>query len=233
MMTFSFQAEARPFPRWLGPFSPARGTNSGFRFHGGRLGTWVENLHGREFWPIEDSRDIRVLSQIVLECWGGGRVLLLPNGLVIKPLQGDYEVGQRALIGRFRGGIVLERPGDRAFDLDSPDTLTPGEPWAGPKTTGLECAVQPDGSLECNWYHPAPWGREEVRERLHSPDRLLATGFQRARPGDAGGRVRVTARGHVITNRQDRDGTWVSMYVGRIATEPWPHRQEWIRRERT
>ena len=56
-----FEAEAVPFPRWLGPFSPARGTYSGFRFHHGRIGTWVENSDGREFWTVADSPGVQAL----------------------------------------------------------------------------------------------------------------------------------------------------------------------------
>lgn len=231
MTTFSFEVERKPFPRWLGPFSPARGTYSGFRFHQRRLGTWVESEQMREFWPLLESPGARSLARTVLDDWGGGRVLLLPNGFVIKPLQGDYEVGRRVLIGRFRGAVVLERPEGGVFDLSNPGQIAPGAPWPGPKTTGLECAIQPDGSLACNWYHPTKTGRDEVRALLHPPDRLLASGFRKCRPSDTGGRVRVTANGHAITNRQERDGAWVSLYVGRIHPDSWPHRKEWIGKE--
>lgn len=231
MTTFSFQAERSPYPRWWGPFSPARGTYSGFRFHYRQIGTWVENEHGREFWPLVDSPGVRALARLVLDHWRGGRVLLLPNGLVIKPLQGNDEVGRRVLIGRFQGPVVLKRPEGGVFDLSNPGKLAPGDPWPGPKTTGIECAIQPDGSLQCSWYHPTSWGRDEVREQLWGPERQLANGFRKARPQDSGGRVRVTANGHVITNRQESDGTWQALYVGRIAPESWPHRQNWMGKE--
>lgn len=233
MTGLTFEAERRPFPRWWGPFSPARGKYSGFRFHAGRLGTWVENQIGREFWPLLESHGVKSIARLVLDHWGGGRVLLLPNGAVIKPLQGDFEVGQRALIGRFGGPVVLERPEGGVFDLSTPGRLSPGDPWPGPKTTGLECAILPDGSLECIWYHPSTLGRDTVREQLHGPDRQLASSFRRARPMDSGGRVRVTANGLVITNRQEQDGTWVSVFVGQITPESWSHRTDCNREERT
>lgn len=141
MNTFTFQPEPQPFPRWMGPFSPARGTRSGFRFHQGRLGTWVSHNAGSTFWPVTDSRGAREIATLVRSKWRGGRVLFLPNGFVVKPLQSDDEVGQRALIGRFRGAIVLERPGQPSFDLSKPGALRPGDPWRGPATTGLECAL--------------------------------------------------------------------------------------------
>ena len=94
--------------------------------------------------------------------WGGGRVLFLPNGFVVKPLQADNEVGKRALIGRFQGTFVLERRSQPEFDLGSPGAIRLGDPWPGPTTTGLECALQADGSLVCTWYHPTQWGRDGV-----------------------------------------------------------------------
>jgi hypothetical protein len=169
----------------------------------------------------------------VSEEWGGGRVLLLPNGFVLKPLQTDYEVGKRALIGRFHGAIVLERPDKSTFDLSKPGTIRPGDRWTGPTTTGLECAMQSDGSLACSWYHPTNMGRDVVTESLSEPDRSLVGGFRTARPGDGGGRVRVTANGHVITNRQEKNGTWVSIYVGWTDPRAWKNWDKWIEKERT
>ena len=67
-----------------------------------------------------------------------------------------------------------------------------------------------------------------IRMQLHPADRQLASGFRLARPGESGGRVRVTANGFVVTNRQDRGLAWIPIYVGRIAPESWLHHQEWI-----
>ena len=53
------------------------------------------------------ARGARDIANLVQGQWGGGRVLLLANGFVVKPLQQDIEVGQRALIGRFQGAVVL------------------------------------------------------------------------------------------------------------------------------
>ena len=228
MTQFTFRAESEPFPRWWGPFSPARGNYSGFRFHQHRLGTWVESDFGREFWAIADSVGSKLLSRLVLNHWSGGRVVLLPSGMVIKPLQKDYEVGQRCLIGRFSGAVALKRPNNNLFDLSSPGNLAPGSDWLGPKTTGLECAIQPDGSLECTWSHPAGFGRESVRAQVAGPDRMLATGFRRARPGDESGRVRITANGHIITNRQCPGGAWQTLYLGCIPSGSFPHQNDWI-----
>lgn len=233
MSAFVFRPERRPFPRWMGPFSPARGRYSGFRFCEGRLGTWVEGDAGSRFWPVEDGPGSRDIAYLVLREWGGGRVLLLPNGFVVKPLPGDEESGCRVLIGRFYGSVVLERPDGTRFDLESPGYLEPGNPWPGPKTTGLECTIDYSGTLTCTWCHPTQCGRDEVRERLRGPDRVLAAGFRRGRLGNSGGRVRITANGHVITNRKEVDDTWASIYVGYVDPRSWAGWEHWIEKERT
>ncbi len=231
MTPLEFEPQTRPFPRWMGPYSPARGTSCGFRFHGDRLGTWVDSEAGRFFWGLASSPGSRVITDLVLGEWGGGRVLFLPNGFVVKPLQGDDEVGRRALIGRFRGSIELQRAGDTNFDLAHPPGTVPGRAWNGPSTTGLECILDREGMLACTWYHPTEWGRNEVRELLRLPDPVLAAGFRMARRGQSGGRVRVTAHGHVITNRETRPGTWVCMYAGRIEPSSLAGWDRWIGKE--
>ena len=230
MSSFMFEPEDRPFPQWSGPFSPARGKHSGFRFHQGRLGTWVEGQFGSDFWPVIDGQGERGLADVVRSEWGGGRVLFLPNGFVVKPLPGSEEAGRRLLIGRFSGTIVLERPNGSQFDLAQPGRLQPGDPWPGPTTTGLECTIDSGGSLTCQWYEPTAWGRDETSEQLSGSDRTLAAGFRKARPHETNGRVRVTAHGHVITNRQEWGTGWTSYYVGSTDPSSWSDWQEWIRR---
>jgi hypothetical protein len=215
MSPFTFTPNPQPFPRWMGPFSPARGVKSGFRFHTRLLGTWVGDAAEPTFWSVTHSQGARDLANLVRGQWGGGRVLLLANGFVVKPLQQDIEVGQRALIGRFEGAVVLDSPTGR-FDLSNPGAIGPGDTWPGPTTTGLECVLKENGSLVCKWYHPTRFGREEVAEVLRGADRNLWHGFKAARPGDDTGRVRITANGLIITNRQEHNGSWTSVYVGRI-----------------
>lgn len=233
MSSFTFKSELEPFPRWMGPFSPARGKRSGFRFDRGRLGTWVNDDFGTGFWPVVDSPGVREITALVTAKWGGGRLLFLPNGFVVKPLQDDLEVGLRVLIGRFDGAIVLERPGQSRFDLSNPGALDPGDPWPGPKTTGLECAIQSDGRLVCTWYHPSALGQDIVSEHLQGPDRSLEDGFRAARPGEAGGRIRITANGHIITNREEGFRNWRSLYVGWIDPRSLKRWNKWIEKERT
>jgi hypothetical protein len=211
----------------MGPYSPARGTHTGFRFDRGRLGTRV----GPEWWSMIESPGTRKITQIVIDTWGGGRILFLPNGYVVKPLPGPDEVGKRALIGLFTGPVVLKRPHGALFDLGQPGTLRPGQSWLGPTTTGLECAIRSDGTLVGNWCHPTQWGQDNVSENLRGPDRLLADGFRTARPGDTDGRVRVTANGHIITNRSAGSGDWEPIYVGHVERTEWTKWNRWILKE--
>lgn len=228
MSAFQFAAAERPNSQWTGPFSPARGKYSGFRFNAGRLGTWVKSEHDRCFWAVRDSPGTRALSDLVLNTWGGGRVLFLPNGFVIKPLPGDEERGQRVLLGTFGGSIVLEHSDGDVFDLSKPTGVLPGGFWPGPSATGLECAIDSTGALKCNWYCASEWGRDEFASVIHGPDARLAAGFRKARPGNSGGRVRITAHGHVITNRQAFDGTWTTLYVGVVTSSIGSDWEEWV-----
>ena len=225
-MTFAFGPASDPLPRWLGPFSPARGTRADFRVVGGRLGVWVEDDFEISFWTVGSSPGISALESFVTRRWGGGRVLLLPDGKVIKPLQEDDEVGIRVLCGRFAGPLILEKPDETTFDFSGPGQA--GGAWLGPRTTGLECTLSANGSLSCTWYHPTPSGRETHSYTVVPANPSLAIGFRKARPRETTGRVRVTASGLVLTNYQYFDGAWATRYVGRIDPSRWPSRPDWI-----
>lgn len=227
-MSFNFIPSPHPFPRWWGPFSPSRGVHSGFRFSGGRLGTFVNSPEGREFWTVQSGPGVQALEQLSLRRYGGGRVLLLANGYVIKPLQKDGEVGQRVVIGRSDGPVVLETPDGDEFDLSDPGELSAGDVWEGPTTTGLEAVLNADGSIECFWYHPDELGRVTEREKLFPANRALAEAFRTARDGGTVGRVRITANGHLVTNVEVGWKQWECRYVGQVPVEKWPHLEEWI-----
>ncbi len=227
-MKMSFTLCQSPFPRWWGPYSPARGDISGFRFHRQRLGTWVQNGEDMEFWPVVDSPGVRLLTRTVLERWGSGRVLFLPNGYVVKPLQKDTERGKRVLLGSFNDPVVLEQPSGKLFDMSNPGPISPGDVWPGPKTVGLECIIQPDGALICKWYHPTAEGREDQWVLMTKPNDRLVMGFRTCRQGNRFGRVRVTANGHIITNCKEGGDTWISRYVGSISHAQWKHCENWI-----
>jgi hypothetical protein len=93
--------------------------------------------------------------------------------------------------------------------------------------------MQANGSLLCSWYHPTRFGRDEVSELLLGPDRALAAGFGAARPGVIGGRVRITTNGHIITNRQENNEAWVSIFVGWVDPGSLKDWKSWIEKEWT
>lgn len=219
-MAFEFIPEAKPFPRWLGPYSPARGSQCGLRVREGQLGACVHSADGSEFWTVRENASVLSLVDLVRRTWRGGRLLFLPTGHVIKPLQDEDERGKRVLVGRFRGRLVLVNPGGTDFDLAEPGTGV-GERWHGPSTIGLEAVIDGNGALTCTWYQPTGWGVDKERAHLRGPDANLATGFRRCRHGETGGRVRLTAHGHVTTNRQERNGDWTCRYVGWIDGRTW------------
>lgn len=220
-----FQPETFPFPRWYGPYSPARGTNSGFRIRSGLLGATVVSENGQEFWTAQQTQGVFDLVHLVKTHWQGGRVVLLPNGFVVKPSQNDTE---RVLIGRASDALMLTGENCAVFDFSNLRHLTPGSAWPGPGTIGLECAIRADGSLMSRWYRPTEYGQEETQELITGPNPPLIEGFQRARPGESSGRVRVTVGGHVITNREGREGDFRSYYVGRILPSIFRNWERWI-----
>jgi hypothetical protein len=150
---------------------------------------------------------------------------LLPNGLVIKPSpEGN---GDRWVIGQFHGPVVLEKPDGGTFDLAAPGPLTPGDRWPGPSTTGLACVIDArTGTLRAESVVPTAEGLLQTTFEVWKADPVLARGFSLARPYEGGGRVRVTANGHVITNRQRR-GQWECVYVGLVDVAKWPHVADW------
>jgi hypothetical protein len=224
-MSFEFTPYSQPFPEWHGPYSPARGDDWGFRVREGLLMTVVATDDGREEWLVRQSEGAELLQQVVRSHWGGGRVLLLPNGLVVKPNPDGS--GERWVIGQIVGPVILDRPDGTEFNLADPGELNPGDRWPGPGTTGIECVIKAQtGRLCADTRVPTPTGFLETTFEVLDSDDAIAQGFQLARLGIGGGRVRVTANGHVITNRQ-RHGRWECVYVGQIDVSEWAHREEW------
>jgi hypothetical protein len=122
---------------------------------------------------------------------------------------------------------VLEKPDGGTFDLAAPGPLTPGDRWPGPSTTGLACVIDArTGTLRAESVVPTAEGLLQTTFEVWKADPVLARGFSLARPYEGGGRVRVTANGHVITNRQRR-GQWECVYVGLVDVAKWPHVADW------
>ena len=233
-MTLTFIPATTPFPRWCGPYSVARGTQkSGFRFLRGRLGAWVERSGALEFWTVESSPGVTALERLVQRHWGSGRVLLLPDGHVVKPDPDPTKACTRYLIGRVHGSVIVERPDGTRCDLLQTQHLRPGELWHGPGTTGIECKIDSTGRLECEWELSAATGRLAQTHQMWGADTVLAAGLRQARPRmvTSGARVRVQVGGTIITVREDEDYddvVWTPRFVGRIDVKQWPHEARWV-----
>lgn len=224
-MSVRFNPGGLPFPRWVGPYTPARGKKAGFKVLQGRLGAWVEEGDASSFWTIRTSPGAAQLERLVCKHWRGGGLAILPDGSIVKPDPDDG--GVRHYLGQLEGDAVLLDPDGGEFCVTSPGRLAPGQVWPGPSGIGIECVLKADGSLETTWSSPAPFGTTSVSETVVSPNAALLAGFRAARPGQSSGRVRVVPGGHVITNRQVR-GQWQCCYVGRIDVGQWLHDPNWI-----
>lgn len=227
MSELMVEVENKPFDRWMGPYSPARGIRHGLRFHERELGVWSGDATGSQFWSVMGT-SVKRLSKVVIQTWGGGRLLFLPNGYIVKPLPGDDERGKRVLVGTFTGALVVENEDGDQFDFSDPPDQRPGARWDGPTTLGLECVMESDGSVRCHWYHPDEYGRAGVSEVLVGPSAARARSFRAARPGESSGRVHITPNGHVMTNFQIRPKVWEARYVCYIdpsELDDWSH---WI-----
>lgn len=227
-MTFFFTPEPKPFRLWLGPFVAARGWTADFRVRSKKFGAIVRTTNGERFWSAVETRGLKQMTALVCANWSGGRVLLLPDGHVVKPLQEEDERGRRVLIGRYRGAFALRKTDGSQFDLGTADDYQPGSPWLGPSSIGLECKIQEDGSLHCTWWQHLSHGAFERTMQVCGPDRELFRGFRAARPGMTRGRVLVTISGHVITKNEIESNDWRSVYVGRIDLKNWIHDPSWI-----
>ena len=225
MEELHFNPASPPFKFWLGPYSPRRGKNSGYTVRGssgnGILCTQVQDDNLQETWDVVSNGVDQIVELVQRNFHGGGGISILPNGFVIKPLQDDQELGWRKIIGEIHGVVVLRKSDNSLFDFRDLNELKPGDVWEGPKTTGLECTIRANGSLDCTWSRQTQFGEKEVKEILRGKDLELRVGFHKARPNDSGGRVRVQASGHVFTNRQIGYEKWSAHYVGYIDPGTW------------
>jgi hypothetical protein len=224
-----FTPEPVPFPYWDGPYTPARGSYSGFRIRGGILGAWVSSDDSQSFCEVQRSDGVKRLTDLISRHWSGGRLLFLPSGLIVKPLQNEDERGARVVVGRYEGKFSV-LVGNNWFDFLAPSLgIAAGSVWDGPGTIGLECSMKGDGSLSTSWEVPSEFGAEGHQNVLSGPNKTLLDGFKAARPNDQGGRVRVTVGGHVLTKREMRHG-WKTFYVGRVAVDTLQNWDNWKRR---
>lgn len=238
MEELHFEPARPPFDYWFGPYSVRIG-KSGYTIRGSKgncgLYTQVQDDNWLETWKVLSTGVHELVGLVQEEFNGGGGISILPNGFVIKPLQDEYDVGWRQIIGRIYGTVVLGRGDDSLFDFNRLSELEPGDAWEGPKMTGLACTIRDNGSLHCKWFRKTQFGEEKVSEKLRGNDPELRTGFRKARPNDSGGRVRVQASGHVITNREVGYQKWSTFYIGRIDPNTWKcdwNCEDWVKSSR-
>ena len=238
MEELHFKPSSPPFDYWFGPYSVRKG-KSGYTIRGsignGGLYTQVQDDNWQETWKVLSTGVHELVELVQKEFNGGGGISILPNGFVIKPLQDEHDVGWRQIIGRIYGTVVLGRGDASLFGFDSLSELEPGDAWEGPKTTGLVCTIRNNGSLDCKWLRKTQFGEEKVSEKLRVSDPELRAGFRKARPNDSGGRVRVQASGHVITNREVGYRKWSTFYVGHIDPNTWKcdwNSEDWVKSSR-
>jgi len=229
MSGLDIRLRSKPFARWWGPYSPARGTKRGFRFHDNQLGVWHDAGSGLEFWTVQENAAVRGLTKLVLGEWGGGRLLFLPNGYIVKPLPGrDEDRCKRVVLGTFAGPLVLESPAGDELDLSDPWTAKPGDDWEGPSTIGLEVVMDERGALRCDWYHPDSSGRLDTWTQISGADASMVRGFRATRRIESAGRVHITPNGHIITNCNIGFDRWRCRYVGFLGPRAIGDWSKWI-----
>lgn len=215
-----------PFREWLGPYSPSRGSDHGFRVRGGELVCYRKGRWSTSEWRA-DGEGVSELVELVARWWQGGRIMILPDGHVIKPLR-DEDTGRRVLIGRIRGHIFLEGPDGDELDLCHPE-LDPGAVWEAPHSIGLECTIGPERLLRASSQRAV--GREIRTEEftVYGPDASLYRAFRTARRAHLGGRVHVLYGGAVLTYA--KVGSLPRFrYLGQLDVARWPYDRKWVGR---
>jgi hypothetical protein len=204
MSELEIEVARKPFTRWWGPYSPRRG-RTGLTLSGRQISVAepISDGTGTIEWILAANRSVERFIDVVRSEFGGGRLLFLPSGHIIKPSAEEDERCIRYLVGWFTGSLRFHSPQRVGiFDLAKPGALRAGDDWPGPKTIGLESVLETDGSLRCNWTHPDGGDRLAQEQWISDPDPALAADFRKARRGTGVGRVHVTANGHLYTNWQ-------------------------------
>ena len=224
-----FFAEEPPFPEWIGPYSIV-GKETGFRVRSGRLGVNLIDDVDRSWCLPQASVGIRQLESLVKQHFGGGRILFLPGGHVIKPKQERVAVSTRVVIGKYSGGFILNCP-DFSFDLRNSSNLVPGTPWIGPRTLGLKCKFESNGKLLAEWSTRLDSEIYGHSIEMSIPNATLYKRFKKARNIPSGG-VRITICGHTYTTWQTYgvNGKWQSIYLGQIDLSRAINWEQWVKR---
>jgi len=218
----NFRPYQPPFHQWMGPYTPATGFTSGFRVLQNSLGCHEVDDSSQFFCTAEESPGVRYLIDHVRTHFGGGRVLFLPNGLVIKPCNRGYDVGRRVVIGEYSGDLrIFTSEGFRNFSDEQ--IQNPGTRWYGPQTIGLAIILEPRGCGYIKWNLSNRYYDEEHREPFDWIGSQVVESYQRVKGRT--GRVRISVNGHAFTKVEE--GTrWQTYYLG-IADSEFVNWQQW------
>jgi hypothetical protein len=224
MTNLQVEVVGPPFQRWIGPYSPRRG-KPGLSLREGVIASIELGASSFEetTWTLESTPSLESAIAVWRRYFGGGRLLFLPSGDIIKPLSEEDERNKRVLVGRFTGAprFVANDKWKSVCDLAKPDVLRRADAWTGPQSIGLECVIKEDGSLHCEWQGPTEEGELIQRRCILGPDRDRIRGFRMARPRDSGGRVHLTACGQIYTKwntaaKRETGGEWRCAYLGKV-----------------
>ena len=239
MVDFTFIPSASPHPLWHGPYSPVPGRSNGLRVRRGTAEALLHRGGYSETWVIENSPGARALVESVYIAYGGGRLLLLPNGAVIKPSPWSNE-GERRLVGSWSGRFTLVSPSGLRLCTSDPKIMvkpvgTPrrlirsGDDWPGPSSQGLRCRIDPSGALFARTWHASHWGRTEVDFPIAPGDVMRALSYRLAGGHTSGGSVRLLEGGHLVMPTHDADGG-LARYVGYVPPFQLPSISVWSNR---
>jgi len=236
VVVFEFTPNPNPHPLWHGPYSPVPGRSNGLRVRRGTAEALMRRGGYSETWAIEDSPGARALVESVYIAYGGGRLLLLPNGAVIKPTPWSNE-GERRLVGSWSGRFTLVSPSGLRLCTSDPKIMvkpvgTPrrlirsGDDWPGPSSQGLRCRIDPSGALFARTWHASRWGRTEVDFPIAPGDVMRALSYRLAGGHTSGGSVRLLEGGHLVMPAHDADGG-IARYVGYVPPSQLPSISAW------
>ena len=214
-----------PIPYWTGPYSPAAGVKTGTKVKFGYAGAWCDTKVGLKFRTFEKSEGADLLSKLVInEFNGGGRIVILPNGYVLKPENDDDAVGYQRLIGKIEGDIIFPLIKEN-FKLGPAIEFELGSKWEGPLGGAVKCTVGDDGAIHTSWSVPCETGAKEYHKQLTEPNIALTGQINeiKRKYGDFG-RIYYWYGGHLTTAKHER-------YIGKVNCNSLDSKTEWFEME--
>ena len=214
-----------PIPYWSGPYSPAAGKMTGMRVRKGYAGAWCDTIVGLKFFHFEKSNGADSLSSLVKVNFNdGGRIVILPNGYVIKPENDKVKVGYQRLIGKIKGEITIPQIYEN-FVLGPTSKFEAGSKWKGPHGGAIRCTIKDDGSIHTKWSVPNDKGASEYKKQLTGPNLTLLSQVESIEKKiGAKGRVYYWYGGHLTTADHQ-------LYIGKVACNTLDANTDWFEEE--